>query len=548
MPKETKKTVNRQNKRKTTLTRSAQKRGSRSNNVTEILSSESRLSPFWANTPTSEWNEDAYFISAGFQDLKLAQQSLLSQYNLIKNVLSGFPCPEYDLVRSRLDDWKKKSKERAKTWESVKKNVEIRNQQLKLNLLKVNEQINQVLAYQGRADEGELIIRGKNRQVDDDIIDDNNDKSTDVSANQASASSIIQIVAISEVNRTILPSTGRDVVNVFRMWAVPNNMEFILDPNDQRMVKIFTSTELEELRNMAKCYINLTTNKDLWDFVESFRIHNVCKYVHRPTINEYKNYCASKELNLDLNTDEQYHNKIYVINAIQAFIRRVDVYGRNHVSLSASEDWWSANIINPLIEFCYFDQGNVVPSIPSRDRRNRERDSIMEVRIKSGNKPDFHLTESPRLMCGEIKREDDLKTDQKNTGKLLQELSDELELVFGSLPKNQQQVIMEIEATGYKIQKKRVGIYVMRVLGNGVYLGVEIDNFEIPTILQDIDKLIDAIQKVLISKVRFEESVKRIEITKRVVYPSSPGLASNLSVSDLPGKIIRATSHSPKRV
>lgn len=46
-----------------------------------------------------------------------------------------------------------------------------------------------MLAYQGRADEGELIIRGKNRQVDygvDDIIDGtNNDESTGVSANQA---------------------------------------------------------------------------------------------------------------------------------------------------------------------------------------------------------------------------------------------------------------------------------------------------------------------------------------------------------------------------
>lgn len=50
--------------------------------------------------------------------------------------------------------------------------------------------------------------------------------------------------------------------------------------------------------------------------------------------------------------------------------------------------------------------------------------------------------------------------------------------------------------------EKRVGIYVMRVLGSGVYLGVEIDSFEIPTILQDIDKLIDGIQKVLTSKVR----------------------------------------------
>lgn len=49
-------------------------------------------------------------------------------------------------------------------------------------------------------------------------------------------------------------------------------MEFILDPNDRRMARIFTSSELEELRNMAKCHINSTTNKDLWDFVESFRI------------------------------------------------------------------------------------------------------------------------------------------------------------------------------------------------------------------------------------------------------------------------------------
>ena len=57
-------------------------------------------------------------------------------------------------------------------------------------------------------------------------------------------------------------------------------------------------------------------------------------------------------------------------------------------------------------------------------------------------------------MCGEIKREDDLKTDHLNTRKLLQELSDELEYVFSTLPKDRQQVITEIEATGYKIQSK----------------------------------------------------------------------------------------------
>ncbi|CAG8739609.1 606_t:CDS:2, partial [Acaulospora morrowiae] len=345
-----------------------------------------------------------------------------------------------------------------------KRKYRIRNQQLKLNLLKANDQ---VLAYQGRADEGELIIRGKNRKVDhevDDIIDGtNNNESTDVSANQASLS--IMSIAMGKVDRTILLSTCRDIIKTFRMWTVPNNMEFILDPNDRRMARIFTPSGLEELRNMVNYHINSTINKDLWDFVESF---------------QYKNYCASNEIILDPDIDEQYYHKIYVINVIQAL--------------------------------------NVVPSIPSRDRRNRG--NSMEVRVQSGNKPGFHLMESPQLMCGEIKRGDDLKTDQLNTGKLLQELSDELEYVF----------------------KNRVGIYVMRVLGNGVYLGSEVDNFEIPTILQDIDKLIDGIQKVLISKVRFEESVKCIEITKKVVYPSSPRL-----VSDLPGKIVRATNHSPKR-
>ncbi|CAJ0642985.1 15023_t:CDS:10 [Entrophospora sp. SA101] len=469
----------------------------------------------------------------------------------MKNFFSGISCPEYDLVQERLNNWKKNSKERKKTWENAKENIEIRNQQLKLNLLKANKQVPE---HQGQVDESELIIQRRNQQVNckiddvnyiDDIIDGiNNDENIDVSTNQASPS-IISIAAVDKADRTILLSTGRDVITVFRMWAVPNNMEFILDPNDRQMARVFTPTELEELRNMAKCHINLAIDKDLWDFVESFRIHNVCKYVRRPTIREYKNYCASKELNLDPDIDEQYHHKIYVVNAIQAFIRRVDIYGRNHIILSTSEDWWSANINNPLIEFCYFDQGNVVQSIPSRDRRNRE--NLMKVRVQSGNKPDFHLVESPQLMCGEIKKDDDLVTDQQNTGKLLQELSDELEFAFGSLPKDQQQIIMEIEATGYKIQKKRVGIYVMRVLGSGVYLGNEIDSFEIPTILQDIDKLIDGIQKVLTSKVRFEESVKRIEIGKKAVGSSFPRLASNLSVSNLPGKFIRATNHTPKR-
>lgn len=66
----------------------------------------------------------------------------------------------------------------------------------------------------------------------------------------------------------------------------------------------------------------------------------------------------------------------------------------------------------------------------------------------------------------ERSRDDDLKTVQQNTGKLLLEFSDESEFVFGSLPKDRQEGIMEIEAIGYKIQKKQVGIYVMRVLGN----------------------------------------------------------------------------------
>ncbi|CAH1766860.1 555_t:CDS:2, partial [Entrophospora sp. SA101] len=442
------------------------------------------ISPFWVNTSTSNWSEEAYFISAGFQDLKTAQQSLLIQYNLMKNFFSGISCPEYDLVQERLNNWK------------------------------ANKQVPE---HQGQVDESELIIQRRNQQVNckiddvnyiDDIIDGiNNDENIDVSTNQASPS-IISIAAVDKADRTILLSTGRDVITVFRMWAVPNNMEFILDPNDRQMARVFTPTELEELRNMAKCHINLAIDKDLWDFVESFPIqHNVCKYVRRPTIREYKNYCASKELNLDPDIDEQYHHKIYVVNAIQAL--------------------------------------NVVQSIPSRDRRNRE--NLMKVRVQSGNKPDFHLVESPQLMCGEIKKDDDLVTDQQNTGKLLQELSDELEFAFGSLPKDQQQIIMEIEATGYKIQKKRVGIYVMRVLGSGVYLGNEIDSFEIPTILQDIDKLIDGIQKVLTSKVRFEESVKRIEIGKKAVGSSFPRLASNLSVSNLPGKFIRATNHTPKR-
>ncbi|CAI2190013.1 12359_t:CDS:2 [Funneliformis geosporum] len=231
---------------------STKKKCDRSKKITEILNSETRLSPFWANTPTSNWNEESYLISAGFQDLKATQQSLFTQYNLIKKVISGFPCPEYELVQ----------------------------------------------------------------------------------------------------------------------------------------------------------------------------------------------------------------------------------------------------------------------------------ENLMEERVQLGNKPDFHLKESPQLMCGEIKSDNDIKTDHFNTGKLLQELSDELEFVF----------------------EKRVGIYVMRVLGNGVYLGVEVDNFEIPTILQNIDKLVDGIQKVLISKVRFEESVKRVEITKKAIYPSSPELVSNLPMSNLPGKIIRATNHSPKRV
>jgi hypothetical protein len=97
MPKEQKEKRKRtritENKKNMRTLRSSQNLTSRpcdrSKKVTEILNSESGISPFWSNTPTSGWNEEDYFILAGFQDLNAAQQ-----YNLIKKVLSGFPCPE----------------------------------------------------------------------------------------------------------------------------------------------------------------------------------------------------------------------------------------------------------------------------------------------------------------------------------------------------------------------------------------------------------------------------------------------------------------------
>lgn len=97
-----------QNTRKSSLrsTQSSTPKLTRSQEVTNILSSESRLSPFWASTPTSGWNEEAYFVSASFQDLLKAQNSLFNQYDVIKNVLSGFSCPEYDYVQARLINWK----------------------------------------------------------------------------------------------------------------------------------------------------------------------------------------------------------------------------------------------------------------------------------------------------------------------------------------------------------------------------------------------------------------------------------------------------------
>lgn len=292
---------------------------------------------------------------------------------------------------------------------------------------------------------------------------------------------------------------------------------------------------------MVKFHISVTIEEELLDFVESFHLENVCKSVRRPTTREYGHFCAAQEKNLNPD-DKNYHNKLYVINAIQAFVRRVDVEGRNHILINTSEDWWSANIINPLIEFCYFDHGlverNVVQSTPSRNRRNRDR--TMEVRVQSGNKPDFHLVDSPQLMCGEIKKDDNFMTDHKNTCKLQQEMADELEFVFNNLEKDCQRIIMNIESTGYKIQKRRVGIYIMRVLGDGVYLSGEIDNFEIPTILNDLDKLIEGIIKILRSKLRFEESIKRLNDVEATDSSSSS------SVSDFPGRIIRATNHSNK--
>ncbi|CAG8715533.1 11671_t:CDS:2, partial [Acaulospora morrowiae] len=133
------------------------------------------LSPFWSNTPTSEWNGEGYFTSAGFQDFKTAQQSLLSQYNLMKKILSGFPCPEH-----------KKYKERAKYWEGVKENIEIRDQQLKLNLLK---QISKVPAYKGQTDE-------QVNYVVNDIIDGtNNDENISNVGRTKSITTITEIEA-----------------------------------------------------------------------------------------------------------------------------------------------------------------------------------------------------------------------------------------------------------------------------------------------------------------------------------------------------------------
>lgn len=59
-------------------------------------------------------------------------------------------------------------------------------------------------------------------------------------------------------------------------------------------------------------------------------------------------------------------------------------------------------------------------------------------------------------MNGEIRKNDDLASDDDNKDKLFQELTDELEYAFEGFPISEKNLITTIEATGYKIRSKYI--------------------------------------------------------------------------------------------
>ncbi|KAI8999168.1 hypothetical protein BC832DRAFT_541998 [Gaertneriomyces semiglobifer] len=87
-------------------------------------------------------------------------------------------------------------------------------------------------------------------------------------------------------------------------------------------------------------------------------------------------------------------------------------------------------------------------------------------------------------------------------------MADELESCHDRLAAGNKRKITEIESTGYLCMGKRVEIFNMRVLGNGVYLAGQVGEFTVPVFLKDIRLLINAITTILVSKLRYLESAR----------------------------------------
>ncbi|CAG8547616.1 7090_t:CDS:2 [Cetraspora pellucida] len=72
---------------------------------------------------------------------------------------------------------------------------------------------------------------------------------------------------------------------------------------------------------MYRILFNWLTEVHYYEIIEQWHLGQV--------VIEYNHYCATQELKLNPAIDENYHHKLYVVNAIQAFVRRVDVDGHD---------------------------------------------------------------------------------------------------------------------------------------------------------------------------------------------------------------------------
>ncbi|CAG8727071.1 10976_t:CDS:2 [Dentiscutata erythropus] len=88
----------------------------------------------------------------------------------------------------------------------------------------------------------------------------------------------------------------------------------------------------------------------------------------------------------------------------------------------------------------------------------------------------------------------------------------------------------------------------MCILGDGVYLSAEVDNFEIPIILKNINRLIEGIIKILKSKNTPRVTAVKVPITETaetiITAAQSrygPEISIELTLVDSEGKIVDPT-------